>query len=145
MAEVREQTKMTNLETYRDDIDNRITKRENISSCNRVRILGVILTPAFCRPGHGTGGGQEILDHMSTEHAIPPPEQNLPARERRLHRLSNLKRPISTSTGNRRLSFGHDIHPISSTLNKRKVTLLLSEFGEVKFRELTITGWRVKI
>lgn len=142
MAEMRA-NQNDELCTYRNDIDNRITKRENISTCNRARVLGIILTPAFCRPGYGTGGGLEILVHMSTEHAIPPPEQNLPVRERRLHRLSNLKRPRSTSTGNRRLSFGHEIHPISSTLNK-KVFLLLSEFGEGELRELTLTGWRVK-
>jgi hypothetical protein len=98
MAEVSEQAKMTNLETCRNDVNNRITnKRENISNCNRVRALGVILTLAFCRPGYGTGAGLslEILAHVS---AIPPPEQNLLIRERQPDRPANSKRPRSTST-----------------------------------------------
>ena len=61
------------LETYRNDVNNWITEKEDISNCNRVRALCVILTLAFCRPGYEIGGCLEILVHMSIEHAIPPP------------------------------------------------------------------------
>jgi hypothetical protein len=72
MAEVSKLGKM-NRKTYRDDVDNWITRREDISNCGKVRALRVILTLAFCRPGYEIGGGLEISFHMSTEHAIPPP------------------------------------------------------------------------
>ena len=72
MAEV-SNTPPEKTETYRNDVNDRITKRENISNHNSVRALNVSLTLAFCKPGCEIGGCLEILVHMSTEHAIPPP------------------------------------------------------------------------
>jgi len=93
-----EQTEKMSLETYRNDVNDWITKREDISNCNRVRALRVILTLAFV--------GQDMrLGDVWRFWSIGPP--NTPSLHRnktpqyeedRLHRPASSRRPRSTST-----------------------------------------------
>lgn len=62
-----------NRKTHRDNVNNWIPRREDISNCNRVRALHMTLTLAFYRPKYEIAGCLEILVRMSIEHAIPPP------------------------------------------------------------------------
>lgn len=66
-----------NLETYRKDVNKRITEREDISNGKGGRALGVILTVVICCEISTLLSQMEsfawMLAHMSTGHAIPPP------------------------------------------------------------------------